>query len=139
MLVLDTDHLSAMGYATIVGKRLIERLESSGREVCTTAISVDEQLSGLLAAIHARREPEQEIEPYAELVARVEFLASFMILPWDDDAVQRFEMTKGAKVKAGTMDLKIASIVMAHDAILLTRNVRDFAQVPGLRFENWMD
>jgi tRNA(fMet)-specific endonuclease VapC len=37
------------------------------------------------------------------------------------------------------MDLKIASIALAHDATLLTRNTRDFAQVPGLRIENWLD
>jgi tRNA(fMet)-specific endonuclease VapC len=139
MLVLDTDHLSAMGYSTALGKRLVERLESSGREVCTTAISVDEQLSGLLAAIHSRREPDAEIEPYAELVARVEFLASFLILPWDDDAVRRFQQMKAERIRSGTMDLKIASIVMAHDATLLTRNTRDFVHVPGLRFENWVD
>jgi tRNA(fMet)-specific endonuclease VapC len=37
------------------------------------------------------------------------------------------------------MDLKIASIAISHDATLLTRNTVDFAQVPGLRFENWLD
>ncbi len=35
--------------------------------------------------------------------------------------------------------LRIASITLAHDATLLTRNSVDFAQVPGLRFENWLD
>jgi len=37
------------------------------------------------------------------------------------------------------MDLKIACIVLAYDATLLTRNVTDFAQVPELRVENWLD
>lgn len=36
------------------------------------------------------------------------------------------------------MDLKIASIALNHDALLLTANVRDFDQVPGLRTENWL-
>jgi predicted nucleic acid-binding protein len=35
--------------------------------------------------------------------------------------------------------LKIACIILAHDDELLTRNTTDFAQVPGLRFENWLD
>ncbi len=37
------------------------------------------------------------------------------------------------------MDLKIACIVLEYDATLLTRNTVDFAKVPGLRFENWLD
>lgn len=32
-----------------------------------------------------------------------------------------------------TSDLKIASIALAHDATLLTRNLHDFTKVPGLR------
>jgi tRNA(fMet)-specific endonuclease VapC len=36
------------------------------------------------------------------------------------------------------MDLKIASIVLAHDATLLSRNLRDFQQVPNLRVEDWL-
>jgi tRNA(fMet)-specific endonuclease VapC len=37
------------------------------------------------------------------------------------------------------MDLKIAAINLVHDAILLTRNLVDFAKIPGLRVENWLD
>ncbi|MEO5802504.1 MAG: type II toxin-antitoxin system VapC family toxin, partial [Verrucomicrobiota bacterium] len=42
-------------------------------------------------------------------------------------------------VRIGSMDLKIACIALAHDATLLTRNVNDFSQVPGLRVENWLE
>lgn len=38
----------------------------------------------------------------------------------------------------GTMDLKIASISLAHGATLLTRNLRDFEAMPGLRLEDWL-
>ncbi len=37
------------------------------------------------------------------------------------------------------MDLRIACIVMAYDAVLLTRNTKDFEKVPGLKFENWLE
>lgn len=37
------------------------------------------------------------------------------------------------------MDLKIASICLAHDAMLLTRNVGHFKNIPGLRVENWLE
>jgi len=36
------------------------------------------------------------------------------------------------------MDLKIASIAIAHSATLLTRNRRDFEVVPGLHVEDWL-
>jgi tRNA(fMet)-specific endonuclease VapC len=35
------------------------------------------------------------------------------------------------------MDLKIAAIALAHNATVLTRNVKDFKLVPGLRIEDW--
>lgn len=36
------------------------------------------------------------------------------------------------------MDLKIASIALANDATVLTRNARDFGKVPNLRIEDWL-
>ena len=35
------------------------------------------------------------------------------------------------------MDLKIAAIVLANDATLLTRNLGDFRKVPDLKAEDW--
>ena len=42
------------------------------------------------------------------------------------------------KVRISTSDLKIASIVLVNNALLLTRNTSDFDHVPGLRIENWL-
>ena len=36
------------------------------------------------------------------------------------------------------MDLKIAAIALQHDAMVLTRNQRDFEQVPNLDIEDWL-
>jgi len=139
VLVLDTDHLTALGYPTPLGQRLLERLSAAGNEVATTAINVDEQLTGLLAAIHARHEADDQIQPYSELIGRLEFLASFLILPWDSESAAHFRRLKADKIRLGTMDLKIACVALAHDVTVLTRNTSDFSRVPGLRLENWLD
>ena len=41
------------------------------------------------------------------------------------------------KVKGSTHDLRIAAIYVAHAAILVTRNRRDFEKIPGLSAEYW--
>jgi tRNA(fMet)-specific endonuclease VapC len=61
------------------------------------------------------------------------------VLPWNEDAAVLFAGFRRQGVRLGSMDLKIACIVLAYDATLLTRNVTDFAQVPELRVENWLD
>ena len=139
MLVLDTDHLTALGYDSPPGHRLLARLSTAAQEVVTSAVNVDEQLTGLLAAVHQHKDPAQQMLPYAELVERMEFLAGFTILPWDTESIALFREMKARKVATGTMDLKIGCVALAHDATVLTRNLVDFRRIPGLRVENWLD
>jgi len=39
--------------------------------------------------------------------------------------------------KRASFDRLIAAHALSHDLIVVTRNVADFADVPGLRVENW--
>ena len=139
MVVLDTDHASELGFRSATGLRLLERLTATGGDAVITAITVEEQLRGWLAQIHRASHPAKQIAAYDCLVRQIEFLALWVILAWDAAAVEAFQRLRRGRVRIGTQDLKIASITLTHDAILLTRNVQDFDQVPGLKVENWLD
>ncbi len=59
------------------------------------------------------------------------------VLPFDHAAAAQFESLKKERIRIGTMDLRIASIALANNMTLLTRNTVDFERVLGLRFEDW--
>ena len=139
MLILDTDHLSHLGDPTPTGMTMLQRLSESTQPVATTIVSVEENLRGWLAQIRSANTSEREMIAYNRFQRRVEFFADWLILPWDSDAVSAFARIRSQGVRIGTQDLRIAAITFAHDATLLTRNTVDFAKVPGLRFENWLD
>jgi tRNA(fMet)-specific endonuclease VapC len=139
LLVLDTDHVSTLGLPSRTGANLLERIEASSQEVATTIITVEEQLRGWLAEIHRQRDLHRQIVAYERLQRRIEFFAAWTVLPWDANAADLFVRHRADGVRIGSLDLKIACIVIAHNATLLTRNSIDFSQVLGLRFENWIE
>jgi tRNA(fMet)-specific endonuclease VapC len=139
VLVLDTNHVSELGYATSAGLRLRDRLLTSGEETATTIVSVEEQLRGWLAEIHRLASPHNQISAYRRLQERIEFFAAWIVLPWNEAAADLFLRFRRERIRIGSMDLKIACISLVHSATLLTRNTSDFALVPGLRVANWLD
>ena len=137
MLVLDTNHVSELGYGTPAGLRLRDQLLASGEETATTIITVEEQLRGWLAEIHRLSDPHDQIIAYRRLHERIEFFAGWTVLPWDAAAADFFLKLPQQGVRIGSMDLKIACIALVHHARLLTRNISDFARVPELNVEDW--
>jgi tRNA(fMet)-specific endonuclease VapC len=71
----------------------------------------------------------------AELVQRLR------VLPLDNASAESAGQIKAHLQQAGTpigpYDLLIAGIAMAHNLIVVSRNVSEFSRVPGLRVENW--
>ena len=136
MFVLDTDHLVELDRGSEKGAGLKARLEAVVDDVTTTIISAEEQLRGWLAQIHRQRDLHRQVEAYGRLQRRLEFFAAWTVLPWSNRAADIFQQLRSQRIRIGTMDLKIASITLAHDATLLSRNLRDFQQVPDLRVED---
>lgn len=139
MLVLDSNHLRELAYATSLGERLETRLLAADADAVTTVVCAEEMMRGRMAQIASARDVSEQIKGYAHFARQFDFLAQYTLLPWDKEAAERFKSLRAQGVRIGTMDLKIACITLEHDSLLLTRNSSDFAKVPGLRFENWLD
>jgi tRNA(fMet)-specific endonuclease VapC len=58
-------------------------------------------------------------------------------VPFDIRAAEQFQQLRKQYPRLDTMDLKIAAIALTNNAILLTRNQKDFGQIQGLNIEDW--
>ncbi len=95
-------------------------------------------MRGWLSLINRLPDVHKQIIYYERLITRLAFFSGWKILPFSIRAADEFKRLRRAKVRIGTMDLKIASIALVHNALLLSANLRDFRQVPGLKVENWL-
>jgi tRNA(fMet)-specific endonuclease VapC len=64
-------------------------------------------------------------------------LCGVEILSYTPLAESLFQDWRSQKIRVATHDLRIAAICVAHSATLVSRNRRDFDQVPGLSVEYW--
>jgi predicted nucleic acid-binding protein len=139
MIILDTDTMTHFSY----GKGNVrQRVESVGEDeqLAVTLITWHELLRGRADSL-LKAADEEELRKAMERFRQTEaMLADFLVLPVDDGAVQQFgRLRKDKKLKKiGRADLLIACIALAQDALLATRNTKDFSLVPGLRIENWV-
>jgi tRNA(fMet)-specific endonuclease VapC len=138
MIVLDTDHLSVLQRPQSTQFRvLVETMELCGdQRFATTVVSLEEQMRGWLAVIRRKQNVHDQDLYYTRLIGIVEFFSHWHIVTFNELAADRFVQLRKVGVRIGTMDLKIASITLANDAILRSANGRDFEQVPDLKVEN---
>lgn len=140
MILLDTDHLSILAFSrSEQHARLKARMAASNDQgFATTIVNAEEQLRGWLAEINRQKTPHKQIPPYERLQAVLVFLRPFSLVAFDEHAADEFEHLRKAKVRIGSSDLRVATIALVRNALLLSANLRDFQQVPGLRVENWL-
>jgi tRNA(fMet)-specific endonuclease VapC len=135
---MDTDHLSLLDQDTMEGFNLSRRLAAMPPgEIAVTIITYEEQMRGWLAYTARANTIERMLTAYARLQRHVETFKDIPVVPFDEKAAAEFERLRQAKIRIGSMDLKIAAIALAMGATLLTRNLSDFGKIPGLRIEDW--
>jgi tRNA(fMet)-specific endonuclease VapC len=141
MTLLDTDHLSVLKYLDDPKcVRLSSRMEASPEtDFETTIVTVEEQMRGWLGQIARKHDPLKQVSDYEQLANLFDFFRKWKIIHFNIPAAKQFKILRNQKIRIGTMDLKIAAIALVNDALLLSGNLRDFRQVPGLRVENWLE
>ncbi|MUG93419.1 PIN domain-containing protein [Scytonema sp. UIC 10036] len=139
MYLLDTDTLTHLyaGNTNVIAR--LNAVETS--EVGITIITKAEMLRGRIEYLIKAENSESLLRAQEFLFRTEEFLAELLIVPISQSAADEFERLRIVSKlrKIGRADLLIASISLANRATLVTRNIRHFQQIPGLRVVNWVD
>lgn len=134
--ILDTDHLTLLKRNH---PQVVQKSQSIPPEnIFITIITIEEQLRGRLAVVNrVSNQPEQFSLAYDYLFDSLLDFHRLNILKFDPAAAQHLQQLRLQKIRIGSQDLKIASIALSQQVIVVTRNYRDFIQVPGLILEDW--
>jgi tRNA(fMet)-specific endonuclease VapC len=137
--ILDTDHVSLVLRSN---SRVIAHLGLVSTQTSTTIITVQEILNGWVGELNqpnARR--EAILDRYHHLFLAMELLKSLPILEFDRPAFDRYEallvQNPNLRKRRLQKDVRIAAIALSRNATVVTRNRRDFEQVPGMKIEDW--
>jgi tRNA(fMet)-specific endonuclease VapC len=133
--LFDTDHLTLYHHQhPLLMQRIAARHAGA---VGISPISVEETLRGRLAPLARGLTGITHVQAYARLVAAVEMLTLFPLVPFDIPGESQFQQLRAARLRVGTQDLKIAAIALTNNLTVLTRNRRDFGRIPGLTLADW--
>jgi tRNA(fMet)-specific endonuclease VapC len=132
--LLDTDTLSGL-MRNAPSPALLRRVAAVPPEdQATSSITLGELLYG------AHRLSERT----AGLLVRIDeaIAANLPVLSFDESAAREYGQLRAHLEQQGTpigdADMRIASIAIAHDLIVVTGNTRHFERVPSLSVENWL-
>lgn len=139
MYILDTDLFSLTERTdSHASQRLRFRLSNhEAVKWATTIVTFEEQMRGWMSWLAQARNFEQQVERYRKLETMLRRYRDTDVVGFDEAALRAFKRLQQQRIRIGTMDLKIAAIALAHNATLLSRNLKDFSKVPGLQVEDW--
>ena len=86
---------------------------------------------------------EKSSRPEDARAALDEFLLALEIVAFEEHAAMRYGEVRGSLARRGKpigpLDTLIGSHAHVMDVVLVTHNTREFAQIEGLRLEDWME
>ena len=134
MYLLDTDTLSGLTTRRPSADLIAKFVSIPAQQRHTSSITLAELLFGALRLGEDGR----------ALLARIEVVLQELhsVIPFDQTAARRFGQLKADMELNGTplaeADLRIGSIALSNELIVVTGNVRHFQRIPGLTIENWL-
>jgi tRNA(fMet)-specific endonuclease VapC len=116
-------------------------VDAAAQSVCLTVITVQELFNGWVSRLNTTSDSSLMLERYANFCQTIEFVKQFPVLNFEakaDHEYTRILLENSAlRKKRLRQDLRIATIALSQGAIVVTRNQRDFSQVPGLQIVDW--
>jgi tRNA(fMet)-specific endonuclease VapC len=138
MIAYDTDILTALLYGE---EKVVQRAATIPADEQTVPILVIEEiLRGRLETIRRAEAGKAKVSletGYQLFQQTLSDLQRLTVLAYTAAADTQFNDWRQQKLRIGTHDLRIASIVVVHSAVLISRNRHDFKRVPGLTVEFW--
>jgi tRNA(fMet)-specific endonuclease VapC len=138
MHLLDSDTLSHLQAGNL---RATAQLRSVGDIVGTTIVTKIEVLRARFETVIKASDGDELLTAQNRLLQSERLFAQLLVVQFDRAAARLFDsMREVRKIKRiGRADLLIASIALAQNATLVTRNLRRFREVPNLKVVNWVD
>lgn len=141
MFLLDTDSYTHLRLANARLLAQFAKAAAGDAVIGITIITKIEVLRGRLDGLLKADNPRRFLIAQQQLLEVEADLQRILVVPMNEAALDHFERlksTRGLK-KIGRADLLIASIVLAHDATLVSRNLKHFRLIADLHLENWVD
>jgi tRNA(fMet)-specific endonuclease VapC len=136
--ILDTDYVSLVLRGSPQAELTIAKSKGT---LCTSIITAQELFNGWVVRINSAKPSDDFVALYADFQLSVNYLKKTNILPFDAAADlcfrQLLQANPSLRKARLCRDIRIAAIALSLNATIVTRNRRDFEQVPGLRIEDW--
>ena len=135
--ILDTDCFSLWQQNHPM---MVQQVKVNAENLAVTIVTVEEVIRGWFNVIRQASEPSQAdklVLAYTRLWNTLNDFKNLNILKFDQNASTIYTKFHRQIRLIGSQDLRIAAIVLANNAILVTRNHRHFSQVPDLVQEDW--
>jgi tRNA(fMet)-specific endonuclease VapC len=138
MTLFDTDILTLhfAGHSQVT-----ERVRAAEETPVISVISRIEVMQGRFDSVLKAANGDQLLRAQQWLVTAERGLEKFEVVSFDVAATAEFDKLRQNKKlkKIGRADLLIAAIALTHRATLITRNLKHFQRVPGLKVASWAD